>query len=72
LKNARSHDALGTLGFSGTTDDTITAESVTRNMPKGEKHAFTASQPLDLLRDDLAIQAFTLEHLLCIWTASNG
>jgi hypothetical protein len=37
-------------------------------MPKGEKHAFMARKPLDLLTDDLAIQAFTLEHLLCVWT----
>jgi hypothetical protein len=36
-------------------------------MLKGEKHVFTPRKPLDLLRDDLAIHAFTLKHLLHVW-----
>jgi hypothetical protein len=66
LKNSRSRDALRTLAFSDTTDDTVTTESLTRNMSKGEKHAFMACKSLNLLTDDLAIQAFTLEHLFCV------
>jgi hypothetical protein len=67
LKNARSREALGTLAFNGETDDFVAADTLTRNMPKGEKHVFTTREPLDLLRDGLAIQAFTLKHLLHVW-----
>jgi hypothetical protein len=67
LKNARSPEALGMLAFNGKTDDFVTTDTLTRNMSKGEKHVFTARKPLNLLRDNLSIQAFTLKHLLHVW-----
>jgi hypothetical protein len=66
LKNARLREALGTFAFNGKTDDFVTADTLTRNMPRGEKHVLTTRKPLDLLKDDLAIQAFTLKHVLHI------
>jgi hypothetical protein len=71
LKNARSPEALGMLAFNGKTDDFAPADTLTRNMPKGEKHVFTTRKPPNLLSDDLAIQAFTLKHLLHVWYGSQ-
>jgi hypothetical protein len=68
LKNTCSRDALVTLALGDMTDGTVTSEPLTRNMRKGEKHAFMSRKPPDLVRDDLPIQSFTLEHLLCVWT----
>jgi hypothetical protein len=67
LKNACWREALGTLALNWKTDDFVTADTLTQNMPKGEKPVFTTRKPLDLLRDDLAMQAFTLKHLLYVW-----
>jgi hypothetical protein len=68
IKNARSREALGTLAFNGGTQDIATGKNLTKNLPKDQKHFFEACKPLDLLKDDLAIQAFKLEHLLSVWT----
>jgi hypothetical protein len=44
---------------------------LTKNLPKGHKHFFEGCKPLDLLKDDFAIQAFKLEHLLSVWTGAR-
>jgi hypothetical protein len=67
LKNARWRETLGTLAFNGKADNFVTADALTRNMPKGEKRVFMTRKPLDLLRDDLALQALTLKHFLHVW-----
>jgi hypothetical protein len=71
MKNASSREALGTLAFNGGTRDIVTGKSLTKNLPKDHKHFFEACKPLDLLKDNLAIQAFTLEHLLSVWPGAR-
>jgi hypothetical protein len=44
---------------------------LTKNLPKDHKHFFEACKSLDLLKDDLAIHAFRLEHLLSVWTGAR-
>jgi hypothetical protein len=71
MKNGRSREALGTLAFNGGTQDIVRGKSLTKNLPKDHKHFFEGCKPLDVLKDDLAIQAFTLEHLLSVWTGAR-
>jgi hypothetical protein len=71
MKNARSRKALGPLAFNRGTQDIVTGKSLTKTLLKDHKQFFEACKPLDLLNDDLAIQAFTLEHLLSVWTGAG-
>jgi hypothetical protein len=72
MKNARSRIALGQLAFNGTTSKVITGDSVTQNLLRNNRSkVFQARKPLDLLKDDLAIHAFTIDNLLALWDAGD-
>jgi hypothetical protein len=71
MKNARSRLALGSLAFNAETDQVIIARSISAGLPPSSAHAFDARKPLDLLKDDLAIQAFTIDNLFAVWKAGN-
>jgi hypothetical protein len=67
MKSAPGRFALALLAFNSTTSSKITGESVTSNLTGTHTtHEFQARNPLDLLRDDLAIHAFTLENFLAL------
>jgi hypothetical protein len=69
MKSARARIAAAILAINGFHSHTITGESLTevlkRKLPVGTE--FCAHKPLDLLKDDLAIQAFALTNLLTLW-----
>jgi hypothetical protein len=68
MKNATSRLALGALAFNGGPSREITGDSVTENvLSNRSRGVFQARKPLDLLKDDLAIHAFTLDNLLSLW-----
>jgi hypothetical protein len=72
MKNARSRLALGTLAFNGGPSKEITGDSVTESLISNNSlGVFQARKPLDLLKDDLAIHAFTLDNLLTLWDAGD-
>jgi hypothetical protein len=63
MKNARSRIAMGKLAFYGRESTIITGASITKGLEAAESHKeFQARKPLDLLKDDLAIRAFTIER----------
>jgi hypothetical protein len=61
LKNARTRIVLGTLAFDANSA-TITASSLNSLLNIGT--ALEAHNPLDLLKDDLALKTFTLSNLI--------
>jgi hypothetical protein len=71
MKNARSREALGTLALTAKNPDVVTAKTLTENLPKEDKHVLQARRSLDLLKDDLAIQAFSLDNLVTVWSGGN-
>jgi hypothetical protein len=76
MKNARSRLALGSLAFNGQTPTIITGASVTYSLKSQENRqqsgsVFQARRPLDLLKDDLALQALSLENLLKLWSVGD-
>jgi hypothetical protein len=70
-KNARSRKALGTLAFNAGRQHIVMGKKLTKNLLKDHKHFFEARKPLDLLKDDLVIQAFILGQLLSVWTRAH-
>jgi hypothetical protein len=68
LKNARAREALGKLAVSAKTPDLVTAKTLAKNVPKADKHLFEPGRHIDLLKDDLAVQTFSLDNLLWIWS----
>jgi hypothetical protein len=71
MKNARSRETIGELAVNPATPDLVTGASLAKSVPKAEKHLFQAHRPLDLLKDDLALQTFTLSNLLWIWSGHD-
>jgi hypothetical protein len=71
MKNARSREALGKLAVSAATGDIVTAKTLVKNLPKEHKHVFEAQRPLDLLKDDLAVETFSLDNLLRVWSGNE-
>jgi hypothetical protein len=71
MKNARSRETTGTLAVSPVTQDVVTGETLAKGLPTEEKHLFETHRPLDLLKDDLALQAFSLDNLLWIWSGHD-
>jgi hypothetical protein len=72
LKNARARAALGRLAFNGASVIVITGEILTKELTKDLVGVtFTASSPLDLLKDDLALAAFTIDNLLALWECGD-
>jgi hypothetical protein len=72
LKNARARLALGQLAYSGTSTETITAASVTQNLvSQNIGETILARKPLDLLKDHLALEAFSLNNMLALWRARD-
>lgn len=67
MKNARSRLALGSLAFNAETRSVINAKWIASKLEPTCANAFEARKPLDLLKDDLAIRAFTLENILTLW-----
>jgi hypothetical protein len=70
-KNARARQTLGQLYFNADTSDMMTATTLTKSLPLHEKNVFHAKKVLDLLKDDLAIQMFILDHHLWIWAGGG-
>jgi hypothetical protein len=63
MKNARSRVAMSLLAFSPETNMLITGESLNSDLPpKSPGWVFEARKPLELLKDDLAIQAFMRDN----------
>jgi hypothetical protein len=61
----------GSLASNVHTPTVVTGESLTRELVRSDKtEALLTKKPLDLLQDDLAIQAFSFDNLLSVW--SNG
>jgi hypothetical protein len=72
LKNARARLALGQLAYSGTSKQTITAASVTQHLiSQNIGETIMARKPLDLLKDHLALEAFSLKNMLTLWRARH-
>jgi hypothetical protein len=68
MKNARARLALALLAFTAKTRYYITGDSVTENLSGTHTtRDFQARKPLDLLKDDLAIDSVTLPNLLALW-----
>jgi hypothetical protein len=61
MKNARTRIILGSLAFSATSK-VITADSL--NATLGIGRPLSAKKPLDLIKDELALELFTLNNLL--------
>jgi hypothetical protein len=73
MKNARARLALGVLAFDGGTSHVIGGDSITRRLTaRRTTREFQARRSLDLLKDDLAIHAFTLENLFALWEAGES
>jgi hypothetical protein len=66
LKNARTRIATGTLTFAVTAEELISAGGLNEILRLGKD--LVASNPLDLLRDDLALRVFTLGNLMKLWS----
>jgi hypothetical protein len=72
LKNARARLALGQLAYSGTSKQTITAATVTQHLvSQNIGETILARKPLDLLKDHLALEAFSLKNMLALWRARD-
>jgi hypothetical protein len=70
MKKARSCFAFGSLAFNGRKLTVIMGESLIRELPRPDEiEALLAKKPLHL-KDNLAIQAFTLDNFVLVW--SNG
>jgi hypothetical protein len=65
LKNARTRIATGTLAFDAQTEHVITAKSLNEILQMGT--CLEAHNPLDLLKDDLALKTFTVANLMKLW-----
>jgi hypothetical protein len=65
LKNARTRIATGNLTFDANSQHVITAKSLNEILQIGP--CLEAHNPLDLLKDDLALRTFTLGHLMKLW-----
>jgi hypothetical protein len=65
LKNARTRIATGTLAFDGAAEEVITASNLNQILELGKD--LEAHNPLDLLKDDLALRGFTLGNLMKLW-----
>jgi hypothetical protein len=71
MKNARARLALWVLAFNAVSR-LISGDSVTKNLrAKAPTNVFQARKPLDLLKDDLAIHAFTLENLIALFDVGD-
>jgi hypothetical protein len=73
MTNARSRIATGTAMFIGVNERAIPGESITkiRERKHGSQRAFCAHKPLVLLKNDIALQAFTLTNLPALWEAQD-
>jgi hypothetical protein len=65
LKNARTRIATGTLAFDASIEEVISAAGLNQTLQLGTD--LLAHNPLDLLKDDLALRVFTLGNLLKLW-----
>jgi hypothetical protein len=73
LKNARSRLAKSTLGLTGETLKHFTAASVAKDLKsKRMREILCADSALDLLKDHLALETFTLENLLKLWECGDA
>jgi hypothetical protein len=71
-KNARAKLATTTMALHGESERTFTAESVAADLQcERMKKVLCARTPLDFLKDDLALETFTLDNLLKLWGAGN-
>jgi hypothetical protein len=72
LKNARSRLAKGTLSFYGRADEVLTGKTVTRTLGKVNVGTNVEAQSsLDLLKDNLALEAFCPGNLLRLWETNK-
>jgi hypothetical protein len=69
LKNARTRIATGILTFNAHTTEVISAISLNQTLKLGKD--LEAHNPLDLLKDDLALRVFTLGNLIKLWGTLN-
>jgi hypothetical protein len=68
LKNARARLAKGMLAFCAWGEEVVTGEAVTHALGKENVgNIFEACNPLDLLKDDLALEAFSPGNLMGLW-----
>jgi hypothetical protein len=68
MKNARARIAKGTLSFDGSSFP-ICGEALDSEL--SNKGSMTARSPLDLLKDELALRAFSLDNLIHITLESH-
>jgi hypothetical protein len=62
----------GTLSFCGWADEVLAGKAVTRTLGKANVGTvFEAQSPLDVLKDDLALEAFCPENLLRLWETNK-
>jgi hypothetical protein len=60
------------LAFNATTSSVITGDSLTEELQEiSPNKEFQKKKPLDLLKDDLAIHAFTLDNFLALWDVGD-
>jgi hypothetical protein len=72
-KNARGKLATNTMALHGESERTLTAASVADDLQSERmRKVLTARQPLDFLKDHLALETFTLENLLKLWATGNA
>jgi hypothetical protein len=72
LKNGRARLAMGQLAYSGTSTETITAASITRHLiSQNIGETMLARKPLNLVKDHLALEAFSLKNMLALWCAHD-